>query len=72
VAELAQSYAQGRINPVVETRLPMRELRSAFARMAARDGRGKLVMLNRALPPESDDRRHRRPELRWPSGRLIE
>lgn len=43
---LAQWYAEGRIKPVVETRLPMAELREAFARMARREVRGKLVLVN--------------------------
>jgi len=43
---LAQWYAEGRIKPVVETRLPMTELREAFARMARREVRGKLVLVN--------------------------
>lgn len=46
LAELAQWYAQGRIKPVIDQRLPMNELPRAFARMGSRQVRGKLVMVN--------------------------
>jgi NADPH2:quinone reductase len=46
LAELAQWYAQGRIKPVIDQRLPMNELPRAFARMGSREVRGKLVMVN--------------------------
>ena len=45
--ELMIWYGQGKIKPVVDTTLPMTELKAAFARMAARDVRGKLVLVNR-------------------------
>jgi NADPH2:quinone reductase len=46
LAELALWYAQGKIKPVIDQRLPMRELPAAFARMGSRKVRGKLVMTN--------------------------
>lgn len=46
LAELAGWYAQGRIKPVIDSRLPMEELPEAFARMGTRQVQGKLVMTN--------------------------
>lgn len=46
LAELAQWYSQGKVRPLIDTLLPMTELSTAFARLAARDIRGKLVMVN--------------------------
>ena len=46
LAELAAWYAQGRIKPVIERQWPMAELKQAFAQMAARQVRGKLVLVN--------------------------
>ena len=46
LAELAQWYAQGKVKPVIDQRLPMHELPQAFARMGSRQVRGKLVMVN--------------------------
>jgi NADPH2:quinone reductase len=46
LAELAQWYAQGKIKPVIDSRLPMEQLPQAFARMGSRQVRGKLVMTN--------------------------
>ena len=46
LAELAQWYAQGKIKPVIDQRLPMEQLPKAFAIMASRKVRGKLVMTN--------------------------
>jgi NADPH2:quinone reductase len=46
LAELAQWYAQGKVKPVIDQRLPMIELPKAFARMGSRQVRGKLVMTN--------------------------
>ena len=46
MAELAGWYAQGKIKPVLDACLPMAELPQAYARLAARDIKGKLVMLN--------------------------
>jgi NADPH2:quinone reductase len=44
--QLAQWYAQGLIKPVIDQVLPMPRLREAYARMAAREALGKLVMVN--------------------------
>ena len=46
LAELARWYAEGKVKPVIDQRLPMHELPAAFARMGSRAVRGKLVMLN--------------------------
>lgn len=46
LAELAAWYAQGRIKPVLDCKLPMPQLRDAFARMGSRQVRGKIVMTN--------------------------
>lgn len=46
LAELAQWYAQGRIKPAIDRRLPMRELPAAFERMASRQVQGKLLLVN--------------------------
>jgi NADPH2:quinone reductase len=46
LGELARWYAEGRIKPVIEERLAMRDLPSAFERMASRGVRGKLVLHN--------------------------
>ena len=46
LAELASWYAQGKIKPVIDTRLAMPELLAAFERMGSRQVVGKLVMTN--------------------------
>ncbi|MCD6663056.1 MAG: NADPH:quinone oxidoreductase family protein [Comamonas sp.] len=46
LATLAQEYASGKIKPVIDRVLPMSELRAAYAQMAARDVKGKLVLVN--------------------------
>lgn len=46
LGELAQWYAQGKIKPVIDSRLPMAQLPQAYARMGSRQVRGKLVMTN--------------------------
>lgn len=43
---LAAWYAQGKIKPVIDAKLPLRELRAAYARMASREVRGKLLLVN--------------------------
>lgn len=43
---LAAWYAQGKIKPVIDTRLPMNQLPQAFARMASRKVQGKVVLVN--------------------------
>ena len=44
--ELANWYAQGKIKPVIDSTMPMSELKSAFAYMGSRGVKGKLVMVN--------------------------
>jgi NADPH2:quinone reductase len=44
--ELAGWYAEGRVKPVIDRRWPMSRLPEAFARMASRQVRGKLVLTN--------------------------
>ncbi len=46
LAELAGWYAEGKVKPVIDQRLPMPELAAAYARMGSRQVRGKLVMTN--------------------------
>ena len=46
LAELARWYAEGKVKPVIDQRLPMQQLPQAFARMGTRQVRGKLVMVN--------------------------
>ena len=46
LTELARWYAEGKIKPVIDQRLPMIELLAAYARMGSRKVRGKLVMTN--------------------------
>jgi NADPH2:quinone reductase len=46
LAELARWYAEGKVKPVIDQRLPMRELPAAYERMGTRTVRGKLVMTN--------------------------
>jgi NADPH2:quinone reductase len=44
--QLAQWYAQGKIKPVIDQRLPMSELKAAYARMGSRQVMGKLLLVN--------------------------
>ncbi|MDR1968321.1 MAG: NADPH:quinone oxidoreductase family protein [Burkholderiaceae bacterium] len=44
--QLAQWYAQGKIKPLIDTQMPMSELKAAYARMGARAVKGKLVLVN--------------------------
>jgi len=46
LAELARWYAEGKVKPVIDRTLPMRELPAAYERMGSRTVRGKLVMTN--------------------------
>ena len=46
MAELAQWYGQGKIKPVIDRAMPMRELKAAYAHMGSRGVKGKLVMVN--------------------------
>ncbi len=42
---LAQWYARGLIKPVIDSTLPLAELKAAYARLGARDVKGKLVLV---------------------------
>lgn len=44
--QLAMWYAEGKIKPVIETQLPMSELKKGFELMASRGVRGKVVLVN--------------------------
>jgi NADPH2:quinone reductase len=44
--ELAQWYAQGKVKPVIDSTMPMADLKAAFAHMDSRGVKGKLVMVN--------------------------
>jgi NADPH2:quinone reductase len=46
MAELAKWYAQGKIKPAIDQRLPMAELPAAYARMATRKVQGKVLLVN--------------------------
>lgn len=46
LAELARWYAQGKVKPIIDRRMPMSELPAAYALMGSRTVRGKLVMKN--------------------------
>ncbi len=46
LGQLAQWYAQGKVRPVVDARLPMSELPAAYARMGSRQVQGKLLLVN--------------------------
>ena len=44
--QLAQWYAQGKIKPVLDRKLPMSEIRAAYERMGSRQVLGKLLLVN--------------------------
>jgi NADPH:quinone reductase len=44
--KLATMYGTGQIKPVIDSLMPMRELKSAYAHMASRGVKGKVVMTN--------------------------
>jgi len=46
MGQLAQWYAQGRVKPVIDRRLPMARLPEAYARMATRQVVGKVLLFN--------------------------
>ena len=46
MAELANWYAQGKIKPVIDSTMPMADLKAAYAHMGSRGVKGKLVMVN--------------------------
>ena len=43
---LAQWYAEGKVKPILDGSLPMAQLHQAYARMANRQVRGKLILVN--------------------------
>ena len=46
LAQLARWYGEGKIKPVIDQALPMREIRQAYARMAQRQVLGKVLLVN--------------------------
>jgi NADPH2:quinone reductase len=44
--ELTHWYGQGKVKPVIDCTMPMKDLKQAYARMGSRAVRGKLVMVN--------------------------
>ncbi|MEP6791676.1 MAG: NADPH:quinone oxidoreductase family protein [Ramlibacter sp.] len=46
MAQLGQWYGEGRIKPVIDSTMPMAELKAAYAHMGSRGVKGKLVMVN--------------------------
>ncbi|MFV0678680.1 NADPH:quinone oxidoreductase family protein [Ottowia sp.] len=46
MAELARWYTEGKIKPLIDTQMPMADLKAAYARMDARAVKGKLVLVN--------------------------
>lgn len=47
MTQLAQWYASGSIKPVIDTLLPMSDIRAAYARMGSRQVKGKLLLVNK-------------------------
>jgi len=46
LGELAAWYAQGKVKPVIDSTVPMTNLKAAYAHMGSRGVKGKLVMVN--------------------------
>jgi NADPH:quinone reductase len=46
MTELFGWYARGLVKPAIDSRLPMSALAEAYARMASRQVRGKLLLTN--------------------------
>ena len=46
LSQLAGWYAEGKVKPVIDTRLPMQSLMDAYARMGTRQVKGKLLLVN--------------------------
>jgi NADPH2:quinone reductase len=44
--QLAQWYREGKVKPAIDCRLPMSEVRAAYARMGTRQVLGKVVLVN--------------------------
>jgi NADPH:quinone reductase len=45
MAQLARWYAEGRVKPAIDCRLPLSELKRAYARMASREVQGKVLLV---------------------------
>jgi NADPH2:quinone reductase len=45
LAELARWYGEGKLRPAIDRRLPMSEVRQAYARMASREVQGKVLLV---------------------------
>ncbi|MBL8333966.1 MAG: NADPH:quinone oxidoreductase family protein [Rubrivivax sp.] len=48
MAQLAGWYAEGKVKPAIDCKLPMSEVRAAYARMASRQVQGKVLLVNHA------------------------
>jgi NADPH2:quinone reductase len=46
IRQLLQWYAEGKVKPAIDQRLPMRELPAAYARMGSRQVLGKVLLFN--------------------------
>jgi NADPH:quinone reductase len=46
MGELARWYGEGKVKPVIDSTLPMADLKEAYARMGSRAVKGKLVLVN--------------------------
>jgi NADPH2:quinone reductase len=46
MGQLAQWYGQGKIKPVIDRTMPMKDLKDAYSLMVSRSVKGKLVMVN--------------------------
>ncbi len=46
LVQLAQWYAQGHVKPVIDSVMPMADLKAAYARMGSRQVQGKLLLVN--------------------------
>jgi NADPH2:quinone reductase len=46
ITELLRWQADGKVQPLIDSRLPMRELPAAYARMGSRQVRGKVLLVN--------------------------
>ena len=46
LAQLAQWYAEAKVRPAIDRRMPMAELTAAYERMGSREVQGKLLMVN--------------------------
>lgn len=46
LAQLVAWYAEGKVKPVIDARMPMIELPAAYARMGSRQVKGKIVLVN--------------------------